>query len=41
MALVLQNAVLVDFDSPRVETGGLRIDGGQIASRGAVNAVRR
>jgi putative selenium metabolism protein SsnA len=36
MALVLQNAVLVDFDPPRVETGGLRIDEGQIVSRGAV-----
>ncbi|HEY2761744.1 MAG TPA: amidohydrolase family protein, partial [Pirellulales bacterium] len=36
MALVLQNAVLVEFDPPRVETGGLRIDGGQIVSRGAV-----
>jgi putative selenium metabolism protein SsnA len=36
MALVLQNAVLVDFDPPRVETGGLRIDGGQIVARGAV-----
>jgi len=36
MALVLQNAMLVDFDPPRVETGGLRIDGGQIVARGAV-----
>ncbi len=33
MALVLQNAVLVDLDPPRVETGGLRIAGGQIVAR--------
>ena len=36
MALVLQNAVLVDLDPPRVEAGGLRIDGGQIVARGDV-----
>ncbi len=39
MALVLQNAVLVDLDPAKVETGGLRIDGGQIVGRGSVKAA--
>jgi putative selenium metabolism protein SsnA len=39
MALVLQNAVLVDLDPARVEMGGLRIDGGKIIARGNVQAT--
>ena len=39
MGLVLQNAVLVDLDPPRVEAGGLRIDGGRIVARGKVKEV--
>lgn len=38
MAVVLQNAILVDLDPPRVEQGGLRVDGGLIAERGPVVA---
>jgi cytosine/adenosine deaminase-related metal-dependent hydrolase len=36
---LLENAVLVDFDPPRVEVGGLRIEGGQIVARGAVTVA--
>ena len=36
MAIVLTNALLLDIDPLRVETGGLRIEGGSIAARGAV-----
>jgi putative selenium metabolism protein SsnA len=39
MAIVLRNAVLADLDPPRVEVGGLRMDGGQIIARGNVTAV--
>ncbi len=38
MALVLQNALLVDLDPPRVEAGGLRVDRGRIVARGGVAA---
>jgi putative selenium metabolism protein SsnA len=34
MGILLENAILVDIDPPRVEAGGLRIDGGRIAERG-------
>jgi putative selenium metabolism protein SsnA len=34
MAIVLSNAMLVDLDSIRVDSGGLRIDAGRIAARG-------
>jgi putative selenium metabolism protein SsnA len=34
MPLVLRNAILADLDPPRVETGSLRIDAGQIVARG-------
>ncbi|HEY3245772.1 MAG TPA: amidohydrolase family protein [Phycisphaerae bacterium] len=35
MSIVLQNALLVDIDPPRVERGALRIGGSQIVQRGA------
>ena len=38
MALVLTNALLVDFDPVGVEAGALRIEGGVIAARGNVTA---
>ncbi|MBN1511236.1 MAG: amidohydrolase family protein [Phycisphaerae bacterium] len=38
MGVVLRHAVLVDLDPPGVQEGGLRLDGGFIASRGGVNA---
>ena len=34
MGIVLENAILVDIDPPRVEPGGLRIDAGRIVERG-------
>jgi putative selenium metabolism protein SsnA len=40
MPLVLHNAVLADFDPPRVESGSLRIDAGRIVARGAVTPAR-
>src|SRR5262245_50486360 len=36
MAVVLKNAILIELDLPRVEAGGLRIEGGTIAGRGDV-----
>ena len=38
MALVLTNALLVDFDPVGVAAGALRIEGGVIAARGNVTA---
>ncbi|MFQ5806570.1 MAG: amidohydrolase family protein [Phycisphaerae bacterium] len=35
MAIVLENALLADFDPVRVEPGSLRIDGGLIVERGS------
>lgn len=35
MAILLQNALLADFDPPTVQAGCLRIEGGRIAERGA------
>ena len=34
MGIVLENAILVDIDPPRVEPGSLRIDTGRIVARG-------
>jgi putative selenium metabolism protein SsnA len=35
MGTVLKNAMLVDIDPPKVESGALRVEGGRIAERGA------
>ena len=36
MPIVLENAILVDLDPLKAETGGLRIEGGSIAARGQI-----